>query len=240
MSEEGLETRRPVSGRGRRVWAAVAAAVLAAGTAWGLSEATLDRVRGKDVAQTPMAGGASLADINRIVVKRATLMYGLQGAALGLMLGLAGAAARRSVSAAALGGPVGLVAGAAAGTGGARGLFRAYFSLADLSEENMLLALLCHAGVWGLIGLAGGLAYGLGVGGGGGRVARAAVGGLIGAVLATVLYEVIGAAAFPLDKTAEPVAATGAARLLGIAAVALFTALGAALSAESRSAKVPA
>jgi len=219
---------------------AVAAAALAAGAASGLSEATLDRIRGKDVAQTPMAGGASLADINRIVVKRATLMYGLQGAALGLLLGLAGAAARRSVSAAALGGPVGLVVGGAAGAGAARGLFRSYFALADLSEENMLLALLCHAGVWGLIGLAGGLAYGLGLGGGGGRVARAAVGGLIGAVLATVLYEVVGAALFPLDKTAEPVAATVAARLFGIASVCLFAALGAALSAEPRSGKVPA
>ena len=49
------------------------------------------------------------------------------------------------------------------------------------------------------VGAAAGLALGLGLGGG--RVARAIIGGILGAAVAAVIYEFGGAVVFPLDRT---------------------------------------
>ena len=54
-----------------------------------------------------------------------------------------------------------------------------------------------------------------------------AFGGLLGAVAAAVLYEFVGAIAFPLDKTSEPVSATIGTRLFAQLVVAVLTAAGA-------------
>jgi len=69
----------------------------------------------------------------------------------------------------------------------------------------------------------------------GGRRRRRRVGvraGNAGAALGTVLYELVGAAAFPLDRTVQPLALSWGARLLARLSVATCAAVGAALAVE--------
>ena len=75
--------------------------------------------------------------------------------------------------------------------------------------------------------IAGGLAFGIGQGGGTGRIARAALGGLTGAMLGAAIYQVLGAFCFPQAKTEMPIAADSIARVLCQALTCLSTAVGA-------------
>jgi hypothetical protein len=91
-------------------------------------------------------------------------------------------------------------------------------------------ALIVHCGIWGVLGGAVGVAFGLGVGGWG-RLPRVTVGGAGAALLATVIYEFVGAILFPLAMTEQPVSATRESRLLAQLLVALLVAAGAVLCA---------
>jgi hypothetical protein len=88
-----------------------------------------------------------------------------------------------------------------------------------------------HGGIWAAVGAAAGLAFGLGLGGRG-RWARGALGGLLGGVAATMVYELVGALAFPIDKTSQPVSATVVTRFFAQFAVAVLAAAGAALGVD--------
>ena len=115
--------------RRRPPWpVALAAGVVAAGLTWGAGEAAKGRFDPGTVADPskgPLGGGVDPETFNLAVVKEAVLTYGLQGAVLGLLLGLAGAVAAGSARAAAAGGLTGLVLGGAAGAGAAPGGFTA-------------------------------------------------------------------------------------------------------------------
>jgi hypothetical protein len=74
----------------------------------------------------------------------------------------------------------------------------------------------------------GGLAFGLGLGANRRRLARAAIGGLIGAALGAAVFELLGAVAFPLANTPRPLALTWTARLVARLLVASLAAIGAA------------
>ena len=76
----------------------------------------------------------------------------------------------------------------------------------DEALQDLTLPLLIHLGVWSAAGAAGGLAFGLGLGARG-RLAAPILGGVVGAVVATIGYELIGAMAFPAAKTAQFVSA---------------------------------
>ena len=58
-------------------------------------------------------------------------------------------------------------------------------------------------------------------------------------VLATMLYDLVGAFAFPLDKTSQPVSPTVVTRLFAQFAVAVFVAIGAAMVAAEPSRRAP-
>ena len=61
------------------------------------------------------------------------------------------------------------------------------------------------------------------------------LGGLVGGLLGAVVYEMIGAFVFPMDKTTQPISETWGTRLIARLAVAIFAAAGAAWGAsESR------
>ncbi len=104
----------------------------------------------------------------------------------------------------------------------------------------MLLPILLLGGIWSAVGAAGGLAFGIGMGGRD-RILLGALGGLVGAALGTILYEVLGAMAFPIAETGSPIAATSPTRLLGRVMVTLSAAAGAAImiqgSPKSQAAK---
>jgi len=108
-----------------------------------------------------------------------------------------------------------------------------YFRALDKAQEelsrDLTLPLLIHGGIWAACGLAGGMAFAIGLGAGGSRLIKGAVGGLIGALLGAALYEMIGATAFPHDLTTSPLATIWIPRLLARLLVATLSGLLAAV-----------
>ena len=126
-----------------------------------------------------------------------------QGAILGAVLGLAGGLARGSVRS---GGVRPWSAGGSGRPWRPRPHTACCRSISGTSTRvpNALnIPLLTHGGSGRPSGLRPGWRSGLGsAAGAGGRAC--ALGGLLGGVAATMVYEVVGALAFPLDKTSQP------------------------------------
>jgi hypothetical protein len=180
-------------------------------------------------------------DRDRIIqdqVKSTAVSFVQQGAILGVVLGLAGGLARRSTRAAVVAAVIGGGLGAGAGAVAAHVLLPVYYEKVEPEENALALPLLTHGGIWAAVGAAAGLALGLGLGGRN-RWARCAVGGLLGGLAATMVYDLVGALALPLDKTSQPVAATVAARIFGQLAVAVLVAAGGALGAGDAPRRAP-
>jgi hypothetical protein len=233
----GATTRNVTRLRGAKRLALLAG-VVAALLGWGLSEPVVGWfhiVRGGDP-RDAVAMQAETRALDRATTLNATLVCSIQGAVLGLMLGAAGAAARRSVHAGVPAAGAGLVCGAGLGALAAFGAFTAYMRLVGSNRDEILSSLLAHEVAWAPMGAAAGLAFGLGLGGRG-RAMRALAGGFLGAATGAALYEIVGSIAFPLDRTGYPVASTMPARLLASVAIALGTALGAAFVSESEAPK---
>jgi len=163
--------------------------------------------------------------------RAAALTYGGLGLLLGLSLGAAGGLARRSTRSAIAAGVTGLVLGGPAGAATAFLVLPSYHAArAQFTEEDhnsdLALALRTHGAIWLAIGAAAGLALGFGLGGGA-QVARATVGGVLGAAVAAVIYEFGGALVFPLAETFQPVAKYPTPRLWAHLSMALCVAAGA-------------
>ncbi len=230
-------TRGPAPLRPSRIWAtALGTGVVAALASWFAGEATLGAfvpppkamIPGPLGGTTPVMLAAQLATD----IKNTALNYGLCGAILGLSLGLAGAGAAASPRRVPLASATGLVLGGGAAAGMAAALtpvFQRYF---EPAAPSMLLSLLILGGIWTATGAACGLAFGLGLGG---RevVARTLWGGAFGAIVATVVFELIYAIAFPLAGSEQLVLSTGPSRLVASFCIALFTAGGAAWSTHT-------
>ena len=90
-----------------------------------------------------------------------------------------------------------------AGAGVAWFLLAIYYRIVNRDVDDLILPLLTHGGIWGTVGAVGGLAFGIGRGERR-QLLAAILGGLLGALAATLLYEVIGGLAFPLAKTTQP------------------------------------
>ena len=219
--------------RGRWV-AALVAGVIATGLTWAAGEVSVDRFPQKKVID-PMTESADLAGFHRVLVKNATLACGLQGALLGLTLGVAGVVASGASKRSAAG-AIGLVIGGVLGAVGSFGLFTAYFALVDANAQDMTPSILTHGGVAAMIGAAGGLAFGVGLGGRQLAV-RGMVGGLIGAALGATLVEVLVAVIFPHERIGSPIASAWESRLITHALVDLLACLGAVAVVESTATK---
>jgi hypothetical protein len=153
---------------------------------------------------------------------KAVAAYGLLGVAVGVALGLAGGSGRAGLRGAAVGGVLGGIAGA----GLSIVLVPLYFQLSDATSALPLL-FLTHAAIFAAIGGAGGAALSWESADHRKAIVRCAVGGAVGAVLATLVVEVIDVAAFGITRAFEPVPAKIVPRFL----VDLFVAFGAALGA---------
>jgi hypothetical protein len=161
----------------------------------------------------------------------ATRANAVVGGLTGLLLGLVGGAAIGPGRRAALAGGVGLVVGGLAGAVVTWTTMPLFEEWRAPDTAAVLPSLVMHGLFWLPAGVAGGLALGLGLRD---RVGLAVAGGAMGALLATVLYEVVGALAFPLAGTGEPVSTTWLTRLLARLLVATFTAVAAALVLSPR------
>lgn len=216
---------------GRLVVLTLGAGLLAGAVAWLAGEATVQTFRPKMVtANTPMGPmtAAPADEIVRTDVKNAALAFAMQGACLGLALGLAGGLARGSARAGAAAGLAGAAIGAALALGAAAALQPVYYQSLQLDrvEQGLTVPMLVHGGIWGAAGLAGGLAFGLGTGGGRSSIARAAVGGLVGVLLAAFVFEATAAMAFPKAATTRPLSLTPESRLMAKMMASLLSAAG--------------
>ena len=189
------------------------AAALAGLLAWAGGEWVEKANQVPIVSEHTVGGSIQFAQRAAAIATRSTLAYGLLGAALAGALGMTGGLARRSPRRALAGAGAGLVLGAVAGATAARVFVPLFLRNENTQAEDLLLSLLTHGGIWSLVGAAAGLSLGFGFHGAGPRALLSGLGGLAGAVLATILYEVIGAMAFPLEQTGQPISAGAGSRL---------------------------
>jgi hypothetical protein len=173
-----------------------------------------------------------------VEAKNTAVAYGLLGAALGGALGLAGGLARRSARSGLTAALVGALAGGAIGAILSAVLTPVFFRELD-PETGMMLGLMVHSGIWVPIGAASGLALGVGLGGRR-TIALALFGGLAGAALGTMAYEVVNALAFPNGRLDQLIPDGRGSRILADLSVAVFASLGAALGLQERRRKVKA
>jgi len=226
-----------------RDWAWVLSVSMAAALlTWGLGESGWLRVKPTD-AVTSMMGrtmNGSTGETRQVAATRtAGLVYASFGALLGAGLALAGGMAggrpRRVVVAAAVGAAVGGVVGA----GASMAVFTAFHRMAGDHAGDLVPAFAMHASVWAPLGAAAGLALGLGRRGPGGLLA-AAIGGIAGALVGALVYEGVGAFAFPLDETTTPVSTSAITRLLNFLLLAVTASIGALLGLREQRAGVRA
>jgi hypothetical protein len=212
------------------IWSVVAG-VLAGLLSWAGGELAWARVHS---AQTPrIVAFPTGADRDRIIagIARTTAVSFIQqGAILGAVLGLTGGLARRSGRAALFAAGVGALLAAIGAVAAGYTLLPVFFQNVDPQGNDLLLPLLTHSGIWAVVGAAAGLALGLGLGGPI-QWARCALGGFLGGVAAAIVYDLIGALAFPLDKTSQPVSATVLTRFLAQLIVGVVVAAAAARAA---------
>jgi hypothetical protein len=229
----------PAADPADRLWTwALAAGLLAGLLTWSGGELVWGRVQSS---RTPrIIAFPTGADRDRIImgqVRSTATSFIQQGAILGVVLGLAGGLARRSARAGAAAAVAGGVLGAAAAAGAAFALLPIYYRTVEPTQNDLGIPMITHGGIWGAAGAAAGLAFGMGLGGRG-RWARCAVGGLLGGAAAALVYDFVGALAFPLDKTTQPLSVTMRARLLAHLAVGLLTAVGVAVAGTTVASRV--
>lgn len=218
-----------------RVWGfALLAGLLAGGLSAALGEQLFETFTPGLVPEVVNGQTSMVPDPDEIALatrKNAALTFGLMGGLTGLAMALAGARASRRPSLGAWEGVVGLVLGLLATATIAWLATPAYFLYesrvqANEGGEHLLIPLLVHAGIWGTVGAVGGLAFGLGVARNPREmVPRTLIGGFVGALIGAVLYELLGGAFFPMDKTPQPFAETLAPRVMAM----MLTCLGAAV-----------
>jgi hypothetical protein len=218
-----------------RVWALALTAGLIAGFAsWLIGEslhgrfAPPDARTGRRLTPEQIQSRRMAIDTSRAL--EATVAFGSLGALLGLACGLAGGYARGSARAALIAAITGLILGGTAGAIMPRVLMPIYYRVHDPDRDDLILAILIQGGNWSVIGAVAGAAFGIGLGDRG-RTFRALLGGLLGATAGVLVYELVGAVAFPLDGTSDPVSATWGTRLFARLAVTIFTSGGAAIGA---------
>jgi hypothetical protein len=167
--------------------------------------------------------------------RRTVATYGLLAALLGAGLGILGGWVQRSPRWGLGAGGVGIVMGAGAVTVLSAVLVPLFFKYHDKNAPTLIDVALTQAGIWLAVGATGGLALGLGLGR---HHAGAAFGGVLGALIATFVYEPLIAVYFPDMRTDEPIPTQLYPRLLSHLCVAVFVALGAVLAVRERRARV--
>jgi hypothetical protein len=154
---------------------------------------------------------------------------GLLGAALGLCLGLAGGVVRRRPVRGLAASLLGLVLGGAVGAGVALVLQPALYGWQGRDTDDLTNALLLHGLLAAAVGAVGGLAFGVGLGQRGWTL-RSLFGGLVGAALAVLLFQMVAGAILPIGKPETVVPMTSLTRLLSRLVLGLGTAVGIGLS----------
>ena len=166
-------------------------------------------------------------------------IFSTMGGFLGLAMGMAGGLARGSVFRGAWAAMVGLLLGTIVAASASLLFVSLFYKKHDPETGDLVFPMLTHGAIWSAIGAMGGLVFGLAIGGQG-RWKATVLGGLVGAAAATVVYEIVGALAFPIDRTDLPLAASITTRGMAHLLVAILSAVGAAVALQqSRTRQAP-
>jgi hypothetical protein len=204
--------------------------LLAGAAAWLVGERTFEYSRPSKAAESIRSFEALNAEMPGVNAINGALTFGVLGGLLGLALGLAGGLSSRSSSRALTGAVAGLILGSAAGALPSFAVMPWQWRHRndDPNASDLLVPLFIHLALWSALGLAAGLAFGIGCGGTRrSRLVEAALAGLVGAILGTFVFEMVGAMLFPFAHTADPFSATSGTRLLARLCVCVFVAIGA-------------
>jgi hypothetical protein len=161
--------------------------------------------------------------------RNAALANAIFGAVMGLTLGLAGVLASNSGRGRLVGPLAGLILGGAAAGAIPLLIVPFFYHNYDMTSQNMLLPALVHGAIWFPVGVASGLAFGLGIGG---RTAaiRGLLGGGIGVLAGTVLFDLVHSVALPLVRNDDALPTELLPHVLSYAFASLSTAVGIALA----------
>ena len=164
--------------------------------------------------------------------QNAAVAYALLGAILSLILGVTAGCflGRFSTPRVLAAGFAGIVLGASFGAASSYGLTPIYFH--RMGTADVTLSLLIHLGIWTAVGAASGVAFGLGSGSRDVLV-RSLVGGITGAALGTVLFDISGAF-FPLAHTERPLSEEAGTRLAANIVLCLCVASGIVVVASQK------
>jgi hypothetical protein len=209
--------------------------MLAALAAWGLGEFGVFRFR-PAITNVNMMGhvyrDASAQTRETAMLKGASWLLGTFGALLGAGMGLVGGYSSRNRRLTLIAAGIGFAAGAIAGAAAVWIAIPPYNRAEELTVGDLGRSLLLHCALWTALGAAAALAFGIALGERA-KLPRAILGGVIGTIVGTLLYEVLGGLFFPLAETGKPFAETALTRLMALAVVALSSALGAVLLATT-------
>jgi hypothetical protein len=174
---------------------------------------------------------ATKLDIGR-ATQNAAVAYVLLGAILSLILGVTAGCflGRFSIPRVLVAGLAGIVLGASFGAASSYGLTPIYFG--RMGTADVTLSLLIHLGIWTGVGAAAGVAFGLGSGSRDVLV-RSLVGGITGAALGTILFDLSGAF-FPLAHTERPLSQEAGTRLAANIILCLCVASGIVVVASQK------
>jgi hypothetical protein len=231
-----VQAGRPAGGTGTRTlpwfWGAVLPLALAAAAgilAWGIGERTHDMFHPSAAAYRSRYDFSILnreqAVANR---KNAALAFGTLGAAVGLFLAVSGGLGRQSVVATSFASLAGLIAGGLGAGAAGFALAPVFTYFYSDASPNLLLPVLVRGGICAVVGIAAGLAFGLG------RRTRSGLigaigGGLVGALLGIVVFEVVNGFLFPSDRNDKLIPTSSLSRFLAYVCVALAAGAGALL-----------
>lgn len=164
--------------------------------------------------------------------QNAAIQYGILGGSLGLALGLAGLLGGTGAGwkLRLLGPVLGLVNGLLLVGGLSLVLLPLVLARVFPEANDLPGAIAMHAGLLAMVGLAAGLAFGIGLGGDRRLGLRAILGGVIGGVVAAIGFDLLGGLLLPTSDTADPVQKTKEGIILFHSVAALTIGLGTVLS----------
>jgi hypothetical protein len=207
------------------VWA-LGAALIAGALSWRIGESMHGYYRPSKAAYRGRYDFSALNQEQMIADrKNAAIAFATFGALLASSLGAAGGLGRRSGKAIAIATLTGLVVGGLGGGLVAYGMAPIFSRNFSNANPVLLLPVLVRGGICAVIGMAAGMALGLGYRGLVG-IPRPLTGGLLGSLLGVIASEAINAVLDPMDRNDQVISTSMAARFLCYLCVAGCTALG--------------
>jgi hypothetical protein len=161
----------------------------------------------------------------------ATLRAVMLGASLGLLLGLAAGGTTKSVRPIASFSLLGFCSGGLAAGAATWSLVPVFYGFYDPDKDVLLQTLLIHGTIAMIIGGAVGLPFALGLQSSlnckiPGLIRQTVIGGMLGALAGSLIFQIFGMILFPLDQTNLPISKSTISRLTSNLLIALMSSAG--------------